>query len=105
MPNYDIVFLAPAFVELDEIADMHLALAGETSAEKITNSIMKLLENLSQNPFMGMVAKDTALAQQGFRVLLSGNYICFYKVSTDVIEIYHIVDARKDYPNLLHDLI
>ena len=40
MYKYEIELLAPAWRELEEIADMHLALVGAESAKKITDKIL-----------------------------------------------------------------
>jgi hypothetical protein len=50
---------------------------------------------------MGSIPKYKELEDEGFRVLVCGNYLCFYKVEFDVIEIYHIADGRRDYPKLI----
>jgi plasmid stabilization system protein ParE len=84
-----------------EIAKMHKELVGPVSAEKITNKILDAIDLLAYNPYMGSVPKHKELEDEGFRVLVCGNYLCFYKVEFDVIEIYHIADGRRDYPKLI----
>ncbi len=100
MRRYKVELLPAAWTELDEIADLHLQLVGPSSAQKITDKILNSLKNLEDNPYMGSVPKYSLLAEQGFRVLVSGKYLCFYKVGTDIVEVYHIADGRRDYPKL-----
>lgn len=100
MRRYKVELLPAAWTELDEIADLHLQLVGPNSAQKITDKILNSLKNLEDNPYMGSVPKYSFLAEQGFRVLVSGKYLCFYKVGTDIVEVYHIADGRRDYPKL-----
>lgn len=100
MHEYKVELLPAAWTELEEIADLHLKLVGPNSAQKITDKILSSLKNLERNPYMGSVPRYSFLEEQGFRVLVSGKYLCFYKVGTDVVEIYHIVDGRRDYPKL-----
>lgn len=100
MHKFEVELLPTAWAELDEIADIHLRLVGENSARKITDKILKSLKNLERNPYMGGEPKHRFWAEQGFRVLISGNYLCFYKVGADTVEVYHIADGRRDYPKL-----
>lgn len=104
MREYRIELLDAAWKELDEIADMHLLLVGPDSAQKIIDKILNSLDNLADNPYMGREPKHMLLAEQGFRVLNTGKYLCFYKVVTDVVRIYHIVDGRRNYPKLFYDV-
>lgn len=100
MRKYKVELLPSAWAELDEISDVHLQLVGPNSAQKITDKIINSLKNLEDNPYMGSEPKYPFLAEQGFRVLVCGKYLCFYKVGTDVVEVYHIADGRRDYPKL-----
>lgn len=97
MQDYKISLLPAAKDELKEIAKLHLKLVGPDSAEKITDKILNSLELLSSNPYMGYKVKNTYVAKQGFRVLICGKYMCFYKINKDLIEIYHITDGRRNY--------
>ncbi len=98
MHKYKIELLPTAWAELDEIADIHLRLSGVNSAQKITDKIINSLKNLEVNPYLGSVPKYSFLAKQGFRVLICGNYLCFYRISVNIVEVYHIADGRRDYP-------
>ena len=95
MRRYKVELLPAAWTELDEIADLHLQLVGPSSAQKITDKILNSLKNLEDNPYMGSVPKYSLLAEQGFRVLVSGKYLCFYKVGTDIVEVYHIAEIGR----------
>lgn len=98
--HYRIELLASAWEELDYIADVHLSLVGVRSAQKITDKILNTIELPADNPYLGVEPKYPKISEQGFRMLICGNYLCFYKVGVDTIKVYHIADGRKDYPNL-----
>lgn len=98
--HYKIELLASAWEELDRIADIHLNLVGVKSAQEITDKILDTIQLLADNPYLGVELKYSKIADQGFRMLICGNYLCFYKVGSDTIKVYHIADGRKDYPNL-----
>ena len=102
MSNLRIEFLSPAMKELDRIAEMHMVLVGVKSAEKITDEILNSIENLKLNPLLGVaIEEDSFLFSQGYRKLICGKYLCFYRVIEKTIFIYHIVDGRTDYPQLI----
>jgi plasmid stabilization system protein ParE len=92
--------LAPAWKELEAVGDIHLKLTGPASAERITDGILDTLECLRSTPLLGMECEDRELKDKGYRRLICGNYLCFYRVIGDTVFIYHIVDGRTDYPRI-----
>jgi toxin ParE1/3/4 len=100
MPDYKIELLSTAWRELDEIADIHLSLVGVKSAEKITNEILDAINNLKNNPYMGCVVDEPMLFNDGYRKLICGKYLCFYKVLGHIVYIYHIADGRRNYSKM-----
>lgn len=96
--------LAPAQLELEEIALVYLKLARPDSAHKITERIYSALERLQKHPNLGVVCYDKQLALQGYRMLICESYLCFYRLVADTLYIYHIVDGRANYPKLLNDI-
>ena len=101
---YKLELLTPAQIELEEIARVHMELVGPKSAQRITDSIYSSMEKLEIFPELGIVCKDKNLADLGYRTLICGNYLCFYRLIGNYVFIYHIVDGRADYPKLLSDL-
>jgi len=83
---------------------MHLELVGPSSARKITDRIYTALGNLQAHPNMGIACRDKQLASEGYRMLICGAYLCFYRLIGNTIFVYHIVDSRTNYPKLISDL-
>lgn len=92
-----------AWDELEAIADKHLMLSGEISARKITDKILDTLELLETNPLIGTECREYPFKGEGYRRIICGNYLCFYKV-TDTVCVYHIVDGRTDYPRYFESI-
>jgi plasmid stabilization system protein ParE len=103
--QFELLLLAPAQRELEEIARVHLELVGPQSARRITDRIYSSLEHLELFPEMGFRCRDKQLASLGYRTLVCGNYLCFYRQIGKYVFVHHIVDGRSDYPRLLSDLI
>jgi len=104
VPKYKLEILTPAQRELEEIALVHLELAGPDSARKITDRILAALERLRIHPHIGVSCKDKPLRLQGYRMLICGFYLCVYRLIGETILVYHIADSRADYPKLMNDL-
>jgi plasmid stabilization system protein ParE len=102
--QFELLLLAPAQRELEEIARVHLDLVGPQSARRITDRIYSSLEHLKLFPEMGFKCRDKQLATAGYRTLVCGNYLCFYRQIGKYVFVHHIVDGRSDYPRLLSDL-
>jgi plasmid stabilization system protein ParE len=103
MREYKLEFLAPAWRELEMIADMHLSLVGAKSAEKITTQILDALECLKISPYIGRACEERILVADEFRKLIVGKYLCFYRVIADTVYVYHIVNGKRDYPKIFEE--
>lgn len=98
--KYTIDIRPEAWAEISRIADMHLSLVGPTSAIKITDQLLDDIELLASQPYMGMECQEYLLKPDHYRRLVSGAYLCFYRVIGNTIVIYHIVDGRTSYIRL-----
>jgi plasmid stabilization system protein ParE len=99
-----LIILKAAQNDLEEIARMHMELVGPKSALKIGERIYNALERLCDHPHMGVAMPDRELNQKGYRKLICGNYLCFYRLIDHTVFIYHIVDGRTEYKQLFHSL-
>lgn len=105
MQTYKLVILAPAQKELEEIAAVHLNLVGENSARNITNQIYHSLEQLTRFPRAGAASRDRLLREAGYRIIISGKYICIYRLINDTVYVYHIAHGASNYPLLFKQLL
>jgi plasmid stabilization system protein ParE len=102
--KYKLEILPPARDEILEIARLHLELVGPESARKITARIRESLEHLRTQPLMGMAPEDKSLRQMGYRKLICGHYLCFYRLIGETVFVYHIADGRTEYKQLFRSL-
>ena len=100
MQDYKLEILAPAWAELEEIADYHLVMVGPISAKRITDQIFMSLKQLETYPFSGTAVLDDELNALGYRTIISGKYVGVYRVIGDTVFVYHIVHGARDYPRL-----
>ena len=93
--------LSPAQAEMEEIARVHMALSGPQSARSITDKIYDVMEQLTRFPLSGPPVRDAQLNAAGYRYILAGKYLVFYRLLGDTVVIYHIAHGASDYPKLL----
>ena len=102
--KYRLEILAPVRGEILEIARLHMELVGPNSARRITDKIKNSLERLQTYPLMGMALDEKDLRQMGYRKLICGNYLCFYRLVGETVFVYHIADGRTEYKHLYANL-
>lgn len=98
---YRVKILAPAWNDLERIADMHMSLVGPQSAKKVMDGILDRIEALETFPYSGPAVPDEELAQQGYRMTIYKKYLAVYRVIDDIVYVYHIADGRTNYPQLI----
>lgn len=72
-------------------------LAGRTFLDKVDQTIAKL-ENF---PYMGSIPKDIRLMHLNYRILIIGNFLVFYVVLDETIEIRRILHGKRRYSFLI----
>lgn len=98
---YKVEILPPAQGELEEIAQVHMALSGPQSARNITDRIYDAMKRLSVFPLSGPLIRDDLLIAAGYRYILAGKYLIIYRLLGDTVVIYHIAHGAADYPKLI----
>ena len=100
-----LIILEPAQRELEEIAQLHLNLAGPNSARKITDLILDTLPRLEMVPLSGHIPQDKELCGNGYRYVIAGKYICVYRVIAENVFVYHIAHGASNYPTQFKRLL
>ena len=98
--KYKIDIRPEAWAEISRIADKHLSLVGPASAKKITDQLLDDINMLATSPYMGMECPEYLLIPDHYRRLVSGVYLCFYRVIGNTVYIFHVVDGRTNYIRL-----
>jgi plasmid stabilization system protein ParE len=104
MERNKLVILKAAQEEMEEIGRMYTGLVGPKSARKIGRRLHEALGHLRDHPYMGVVLSEGELNQRGYRKLICGNYLCFYRLIGDTVYVYHVADGRTDYKRLFRGL-
>jgi toxin ParE1/3/4 len=67
------------------------------AADRVIDRIDQRCESLAQNPEMGTERPDL---MPGMRYLVEGNYLIFYRVRSDFIEILRILNGTRNLPQI-----
>lgn len=101
--NYKLIYAPESVTDLEEIVKYHVSHVGVASGRNIYAAIREPIAKLTSFPLMGQMHPDPVLAANGFRKLVTKPpYVCVYKVFSDQIYVYRIVNGATDYPRLLY---
>lgn len=100
-----ILHVTPAALQdLKDIKEyISVTLCNPTAAERIVRNIISVYNKLPDQPFIGAALSSKINIDTPFRYLVSGNYMIFYQVTSD-IEIHRIIYGRRDYVKILFEI-
>lgn len=100
MEHYKVKIFPAAQSDLRDIADYLNTLSPET-AMQYYDLIIEKVGTLTTMPERCPMARDTQLRLRGYRMLLVKNYIVFYVVNGENVEIRRILYARRQYEGII----
>ncbi len=100
METYKIKIFPTAKQDLEEVIG-YLNTLSPDAASKYYDLLVEEIVSLSKMPERCPKPKDLALAAKGYRYLIVKNYLVFYVVIGDTVQIRRILYARRDYRTLL----
>lgn len=100
MENYKVRIYPTAKRDLLDIIDYLNTLSPE-AALRYYDLLTEQIASLSHLPERCPRPKDLALAAKGYRYLIVENYLVFYVVSGDTVQIRRILYGHRDYRSLL----
>ncbi len=100
MKRYSVRIFSEAENDLNEIVD-YLSTLSEQAALKYFDLIISKIETLAVMPERCPFIKDTQLRLRGYRFLRINNYLVFFIVKQNVVEIRRILYAKRQYEGLL----
>jgi addiction module RelE/StbE family toxin len=94
--KYKIEYLPSSAKDLTEIVD-YIKIDSPQSALNFLDKIDESISRLEQFPFIGVIPKDIRLQSLGYRMLIIDNYLVFYVVFDDIVEIRRIISGKRKY--------
>ncbi len=71
------------------------------AADNVIRGILDCAKQLEIFPESGSKLNEKIKAETDYRYLISGNYMIFYTIDSDLIRISRIIYGKRDYPQLL----
>ena len=90
-------WLYEAQCEFRDFLTYYQTQVGGKYARKFADQILDAVGKLESFPELGVLRKDTLMGKYGFRALFINQYVCVYKIEGELVLIYHLADARKNY--------
>ena len=88
--------------DLDEIWDYIVSeLQNRSAAERTVNRIMDAVDQLEDFAEIGAPLSSIADVESDYRVLVTGNYLTFYRVHEKEVYVDRILYGRRDYLRIL----
>ncbi|MBS3975924.1 MAG: type II toxin-antitoxin system RelE/ParE family toxin [Syntrophomonadaceae bacterium] len=100
MGQYRVKILTKAQEDLDEIVDYLNTLSPE-AAFRYYDLLVEKINSLSDMPKRCPLARDTQLRLRGYHYLVVENYLVFFVIIGDVVQIRRILFGRRQYESLL----
>ena len=100
MEKYKVKIYPAAKQDLLDIVD-YLNTLSPDAALRYYDLLTEEIAGLSYMPERCPRPKDLALAAKGYRCLLVKNYLVFYVVDRDTVQIRRVLYGRRDYSSLL----
>lgn len=100
MEKYNVLLYPTAKQDLLEIIDYLNTLSPE-AALRYYDLLTEEISSLSHMPERCPHPRDLALAAKGYRYLIVKDYLVFYVISGNTVQIRRILYGRRDYQSLL----
>ncbi|MHB8172160.1 MAG: type II toxin-antitoxin system RelE/ParE family toxin [Thermincolia bacterium] len=94
--KYQVRYLPSAEKDLMEIIK-YIRTDNPTAAINFIDEIDETISKLELFPLMGQIPKDKRLQSQNYRMLIIGNYLVFYAVKSNTVEIRRILHGKRRY--------
>ena len=98
--KYKVEYLPSAVSDLTNIIK-YIKLDSPKNVITLLNRIDKAILSLETFPYAGIIPKDVRLGKLNYRILIIDNYLGFYVVLDDIVEIRRIIFGRRRYEFLL----
>ena len=71
------------------------------AAVRLIEGLLDEIESLGRLPSRGVVPRDDRLKILGYRVLVEGQYLIFYKPLRTQVRVYRVIHGRRRYEHMI----
>ena len=86
-----------------DLADIYeyVAVYNPPAAERFWVRIEKDPSALSTRPLLGRIPRDPDISKLGYRYLIVGNSLAFYRLEPTIVLVHRILHGARDYSEIL----
>ena len=92
--------LALAEQDLTDIYE-YIAVDNPTAADRVLTRIERAIGALTSKPLLGRLPRDPDFARLGYRYLIIGDYLAFYRLKPSAVLVHRILHCARDYSEIL----
>jgi len=100
MGKYSVEYLPIAIDDLEDIFN-YIAEDDPSSASAFLNEIDVAILHMEEFSEMGLIPKVRRLMNKGYRMLIINEYLVFYVLIGNIVEIRRIISSKRNYASLL----
>jgi plasmid stabilization system protein ParE len=98
--KYRVEYLSIAQEDLISIVE-YIQMDDPSAALAFLDEVDQTISNLETFPYMGSIPKDMRLMHLNYRILIIGNYLVFYVLLDEIIEIRRILHGKRQFSFLI----
>ena len=99
--KYEVVVTPSAQKDLTEIKSYFTNVL-KTSSNSIFEKFLEQVKILKVHPFTYKVHQDPLLKLVGYRIIPIDNYLMFYVIKSNIVQIHRVLYAKRSYLQLLN---
>lgn len=99
--KYEVIITPSAQKDLTEIKSYFTNVL-KTSLNSIFEKFLEQVKILKVHPFTYKVHQDPLLKLVGYRIIPIDNYLMFYVIKSNIVQIHRVLYAKRNYLQLLN---
>ena len=99
--KYEVIITPSAQKDLTEIKSYFTNVL-KTSSISIFEKFLEQVKILKVHPFTYKVHQDPLLKLVGYRIIPIDNYLMFYVIKSNIVQIHRVLYAKRNYLQLLN---
>ena len=98
--KYEVRIYPSAELDLSEIKS-YIEQELDASVTGLFRKFVEAVDRLELNPYIYPAVRDPVLAGKGYRYISIDNFLIFYVVTEQVVQIRRVLYGRRHYPEIL----
>lgn len=104
MNDFQLQLTRDAFEDLAMIKLYYESFFSSAVAAKVLRGIEHRIRQLSSFPKSGALLSEQWLADQNYRMVISGEYAAIYRIEDNFVIVYRVVNGRQEYSKLIRQI-